>query len=306
MAEVFVSLRDLGLQPTHQGKVRDTLDLGDRLLIVTSDRISAFDCVLPGGLPGKGVLLNQLSAFWFRGLSRLLPTHYLSTEDADLPAALAAHAPALRGRWMLVRKAQRLPVECVVRGYLAGSGWTEYQSRGSVCGITLPAGLKEFDRLPQPIFTPTTKEDEGHDRPLTPEGTRALIGAEQARALEQRSLEIYQRAAKYALSRGVVVVDTKFEFGIIGGELALIDEVLTPDSSRFWPAEALGRSGLPTAWDKQFVRDYLKTLDWDRTPPAPPLPEEIARRALQLYRLAYDTLTDGRREPAWNDPEGKP
>jgi phosphoribosylaminoimidazole-succinocarboxamide synthase len=270
---------------------------------VTSDRISAFDCVLPGGLPGKGVLLNQLSAFWFRGLSRVLPTHFLSTGETDLPAELSRHADALRGRWMLVKKAQRVPVECVVRGYLAGSGWTEYQAQGSICGQAVPPGLKEFDRLPHPIFTPTTKEDEGHDRPLTPAGTRALVGEETADELERLSLAIYQRASAYARERGVVVVDTKFEFGFIEGRLALIDEVLTPDSSRFWPASALGRGGLPQAWDKQFVRDYLKSLDWDRNPPAPPLPAEIAVKALELYRLAYDTLTEGRSEPLWTDGE---
>jgi phosphoribosylaminoimidazole-succinocarboxamide synthase len=299
MPAAFMSLEDLGLKPTHRGKVRETVDLGDRLFIVTTDRISAFDCVLPQGLPGKGILLNQLSAFWFRGLSRVWPTHFISTDDADLGQRFASHQDVLRGRWMLVHKAERINVECVVRGYLAGSGWSEYQSQGSIAGHALPAGLREFDRLPQPIFTPSTKEEEGHDRPITLAETAELLGDGLARELERLSLEIYRRGAAYALSRGVILADTKFEFGHINGELSLIDEVMTPDSSRFWPVASMAGGSLPAAWDKQFVRDYLKTLDWDRTPPAPPLPLEIATRALDLYRMAYDTLTAGAREPAW-------
>lgn len=295
----FRGLEDLGLRPAHKGKVRETLDLGQNLFIVTTDRISAFDCILPQGLPGKGILLNQLSAFWFRGLQRFLPTHFLSTEDADIPEALAGHRESLRGRWMLVRKAERIPIECVVRGYLAGSGWTEYKASGTIAGHKLPSGLKEHDPLPEPIFTPTTKEEVGHDRPITVAEAGEILGRETAAQIEQRSLEIFRRGSAYAAGRGVILADTKFEFGWIDGKLSLIDEVLTPDSSRFWPASSLQGAGGPTAWDKQFVRDYLKGLDWDRNPPAPPLPPEIAARALELYRQAYESLTGGAREPAW-------
>jgi phosphoribosylaminoimidazole-succinocarboxamide synthase len=297
MASVFMSLQELGVTPSHKGKVRETADLGERLLIVTTDRISAFDCILPDGLAGKGILLNQLSAFWFRGFARMLPTHFLSADDADLPPEFAPHAEALRGRWMLVRKARRLSVECVVRGYLAGSGWTEYQATGSIAGHVLPPGLKEFDRLPRPIFTPSTKEEEGHDRPIDLEETGRIVGSEVAAELEKRSLEIFLTGSAYSLGRGVVLADTKFEFGFIEGKLSLIDEVLTPDSSRFWPAASLRAGGRPVAWDKQYVRDYLKSLQWDRNPPAPPLPPEVAAEALALYRRAYETLTGGMREP---------
>jgi phosphoribosylaminoimidazole-succinocarboxamide synthase len=299
MTRLFRTLEDLGLHPWHRGKVRETCDLGERLLIVTTDRISAFDCVLPGGLPGKGILLNRLSAFWLRGFARWMPTHFLSDDEADLPAAFAPHRQALAGRWMLVRKAERVPVECVVRGYLTGSGWAEYRASGTVCGIPLPAGLREFDRLPAPLFTPTTKADEGHDQPLTPAQTGDLVGAETARALERLALEVYRRGADYALDRGIIIADTKFEFGFIDGRLSLIDEVLTPDSSRFWPRASWAPGRPPEPLDKQYVRDYLKGLDWDRNPPAPPLPEAIAGEALERYRRACETLTEGRPEPEW-------
>jgi phosphoribosylaminoimidazole-succinocarboxamide synthase len=306
MSDLFLSLEELGLRPTHRGKVREICDLGEELFIVTTDRISAFDCVLPGGLPRKGILLNQLSAFWFRGFSRLLPTHFLSMEDVDLPSRLRPHAAPLRGRWMLVRKAARLPIECVVRGYLAGSGWAEYAEKGSVAGQALPAGLREFDPLPTgPLFTPTTKEDEGHDEPLSLEEAANLIGPEVAHELERLSLFLYERASAYAATRGVVIADTKFEFGVIDGRIHLIDEVLTPDSSRFWPADSVGR-GVPTAWDKQYVREYLKTLPWNRTPPAPPLPPEVAAQALSLYERAFDTLCGGGKEPVWPEETAGP
>lgn len=304
MIRPFQSLGELGIRPWHRGKVRETIDLGDRLLIVTTDRISAFDCVLPEGLPGKGLLLNRLSAFWFRGFSRLMPTHFVSVADGDLPAEFAAHRERLSGRWMLVRKAERVPVECVVRGYLTGSGWAEYRSSGTVCGIGLAPGLREFDRLPEPLFTPTTKAEQGHDEPLTPSQTADLVGAETARALERASLEVYRRGRDYALARGIIIADTKFEFGWIDGRLALIDEVLTPDSSRFWPRESLEGGGPPEPLDKQYVRDYLKTLDWDRNPPAPPLPPAIVAEALARYRRACDGLTEGRLEPDWGEAGG--
>lgn len=303
MKDAFMSLAESGITPDHRGKVRETLDLGDHLWIVTTDRISAFDCVLPEGLTGKGILLNQLAAFWFRGLEQFIPTHFVSCDDSDLPARFASLRDRVRGRWMLVRKADRLPIECVVRGYLTGSGWAEYRETGFVCGIRLPEGLVEFDRLPQPTFTPTTKEDVGHDRPMSPAETRSLLGAETASEVERLSIEIYQRAAEYALARGIVIADTKFEFGWIDGRLSLIDEALTPDSSRFWTRESLEER--PPGWkspvslDKQYVRDYLKTLDWNREPPAPPLPPDVEKEALARYARACDSLTEGRKAPDW-------
>jgi phosphoribosylaminoimidazole-succinocarboxamide synthase len=301
MMPAFLGLEPLGITPWHRGKVRETIDLGDRLLVVTTDRISAFDCVLPHGLPGKGGLLNRISSFWFRGFRRVLPTHFLSADEPDLPPEFAAYARALAGRWMLVRKAERVPVECVVRGYLAGSGWTEYRKSGSVCGIPLPPGLKQFDRLPAPVFTPTTKAERGHDEPLTPQQTVDLVGKETAAELARLTLEVYSRGSAYALTRGVVIADTKFEFGWIDGTLSLIDEVLTPDSSRFWSLASLHAGGPPDCWDKQYVRDYLATLEWDRNPPAPPLPAAVAAEALARYQRACDLLTGGAAEPRWED-----
>jgi len=295
----FHSLDELGIGPDHRGKVRETVDLGQELFIVTTDRISAFDCVLPQGLPGKGVLLNQLSAFWFRGFSQLLPTHFISTDDRDIPGQFAGHLEVLRGRWMRVRKAGRIPIECVVRGYLAGSGWDEYRKTGEILGQAVPGGLKEFDRLPDPLFTPTTKEEEGHDRPISVKEMAGIVGDETAAELERLSLEIYSRGVEYALARGIIIADTKFEFGFIDGRIALIDEVLTPDSSRFWPLESLQRTGKPDPPDKQYVRDYLKTLDWDRNPPAPDLPDSVVAEALDRYRRAYEDLAGGRERPDW-------
>lgn len=301
MSKPFLGLAPLGIKPWHHGKVRETIDLGDRLLVVTTDRISAFDCVLPDGLPGKGVLLNRISAFWFRGFRRILPTHFLSIDEQDLPPEFAPHAHALAGRWMLVRKAERVPVECVVRGYLAGSGWAEYRKSTSVCGLPLPPGLKQFDRLPAPIFTPTTKAEQGHDEPLTPQQTIDLVGKETAAELARLAVEVYGRGCAYALARGVVIADTKFEFGWIDGKLSLIDEVLTPDSSRFWSLASLQAGGPPDSWDKQYVRDYLASLEWDRNPPAPPLPAAVSAEALARYRRACDTLTGGVEGPDWED-----
>ncbi|MEZ4651851.1 MAG: phosphoribosylaminoimidazolesuccinocarboxamide synthase [Candidatus Eisenbacteria bacterium] len=303
MKGAFQTVRDLDIEPTHSGKVRETIDLGDTLFIVTTDRISAFDVVLPEGLAEKGKILNGLTTFWFRGLGKFFPTHFLGTEPEFLPEAYRAHADALAGRWMRVRKAERLPVECVVRGYITGSGWSEYQKVGSVCGIPLPPGLKEFDRLAEPIFTPTTKADEGHDMPMTPSEVIDTLGADVAREVERMSKEIYSRASEYALARGVIIADTKFEFGWIDGKLSLIDEALTPDSSRFWPKASLENRGPdwkgPDTWDKQYVRDYLKTLDWNREPPGPALPADVEVEALARYRRAVDAITEGKREPEW-------
>ena len=292
MTQAFLGLAPLGIKPWHCGKVRETVDLGDRLLVVTTDRVSAFDCVLPDGLPGKGALLNRISAFWFRGLRSLLPTHFLTTDETDLPAEFAPHAASLAGRWMLVRKAERVPVECVVRGYLAGSGWAEYRGSGTVCGLRLPPGLKEFDRLPEPIFTPTTKAEQGHDEPLTPAQTADLVGKETAAALARLTLEVYGRGCAYALGRGVIIADTKFEFGMEEGKkLILIDEALTPDSSRFWPLDGYAPGGAQKSFDKQFVRDYLLSIRWDKKPPAPSLPAEVIRRTSEKYIEAYERLT---------------
>lgn len=299
MQALFQSLDDLGIPADHRGKVRETLDLGSELFIVTTDRISAFDCVLPQGLPGKGILLNQLSAFWFRGFSEFIPTHFISTDDTDIPERFAEHADVLCGRWMRVRKAKRIEIECVVRGYLAGSGWEEYKRSGEILGQAVPPGLSEFDRLPEPLFTPTTKEEEGHDRPISVAEMADIVGGDTAAALERLSLEIYSRGVEYALSRGIIIADTKFEFGFIDGKISLIDEVLTPDSSRFWPLESLQRTGKPDPLDKQYVRDYLKTLDWDRNPPAPDLPDSVIAEALDRYRRACEDLTEGRDRPAW-------
>ncbi len=277
--------------PSKRGKVRDIFDLGDRLLLVATDRISAFDCILPTPVPDKGRILTALSRFWFERTQSLVPNHLLSTDTADFPEPFRNHPESLRGRSMLVRRTDPLPVECVVRGYLAGSGWKEYLASGSVCGVPLPAGLRESDRLPEPIFTPTTKAEEGHDAPISFEETAARIGRSLAERIRDLSIRIYRTSAEYALERGILIADTKFEFGIDGGELVLIDEVLTPDSSRFWPADEYRPGGPQPSMDKQFVRDYLEGLDWDKTPPAPALPPEIVEKTAERYREAWRRLT---------------
>ena len=296
----FLGLRALGVQPAHAGKVREIIDLGATLLMVTTDRLSAFDQVLPGGIPGRGILLNQLSLFWFERLAPIIPHHVIDTQLDGLPPPLEAHRALLAGRTMRVHKAQRVPVECVVRGWLAGAGLADYQARGAICGVPLPPGLAPFARLPEPIFTPTTKADAGHDEPLSPSALRNLVGEELARKLQRTSLELYRHAARHAEERGVVIADTKFEFGWIAERLALIDEALTPDSSRFWPRESVGPGKQPVSLDKQAVRDYLKAAGWQGEGPAPQLPEEVvgetvARYARALRLLATsDPLPDGR------------
>lgn len=296
MEHSFRSISDHGLSPTYQGKVREILDLGDKLLIVTTDRISAFDCILPTPIPGKGKLLNRISGHWFRGLAPHLPTHFLSDEEADFPKALASLLPDVRERWVLVRKAERVPVECVVRGYLAGSAIDEYRKTGTVVGVPLPPGIEKYGRLPEAIFTPTTKEDVGHDQPVTFAELADRVGGELAVQLRDLSLRIFRMAEAYARGRGLILVDTKFEFGWIDGQLALIDEVLTPDSSRYWDGESYG-SAPPVSLDKEYVRAYLKTLDWDRNPPAPPLPQEQIAEAFRRYRLVHDRLGVGSHPP---------
>jgi phosphoribosylaminoimidazole-succinocarboxamide synthase len=265
-------------------------DLGERLLIVATDRISAFDCVLPTPVPQKGVILTQMSLFWLSMMSDILPNHLITANVAEYPADLRKYGDQLEGRSMLVRKARRIDVECVVRGYLAGSGWKDYQKTGMVCGHALPPGLRECDQLPEPIFTPATKEDSGHDVNVSREHLVTLVGNELASELERLSLAIYERGREYAEKRGIIIADTKFEFGWIDGRISLIDEIMSPDSSRFWPADTYQPGRAQDSFDKQYVRDYLETLDWDKTPPAPPLPADILAGTQAKYREAYERL----------------
>jgi len=277
-----------------RGKVRDLYDLGDHLLIVATDRISAFDVVLPTGIPGKGRILTQISRYWFSVTRDLVPNHLLSTEVEDFPAVLTPYREILAGRSMLVKKAKPLPVECIVRGYLAGSGWKEYQASGTVCGITLPPGLQESARLEEPIFTPSTKAEGGaHDENIPFERTVALLGRDLAEQVKGLSLALYRRAREVAERKGILIADTKFEFGIEEGDgrLLLIDELLTPDSSRFWPKDAYVPGRSQQSFDKQFVRDYLESIGWDKRPPAPPLPDEIVRKTAERYAEALARLT---------------
>jgi phosphoribosylaminoimidazole-succinocarboxamide synthase len=278
--------------PRHaRGKVRDVYTVDDRLLIVATDRISAFDYILPTGIPDKGRVLTQLSIFWFDFLRDVTPTHFLTANVDEYPAPLPGFRDQLEGRSMLVKRAKMVEIECVARGYISGSGWKEYKQQGTVCGIKLPAGLKESDKLPEPIFTPATKAQTGHDENVSFEHVVGLIGEDLASRLRDLTLEIYSRAARYAETKGIIIADTKFEFGFVGDELVLGDEVLTPDSSRFWPAETYKPGGAQFSFDKQFVRDYLESISWNKQPPAPPLPEEVAAKTGEKYREAYRILT---------------
>jgi len=284
--------------PTSQGKVRDLYDLGDRLLLVASDRISAFDVVLPEPIPYKGEVLTKLSLFWFELLGDVVENHLLSTDLADLPEQFAEMREHLAGRFMLVKKAQVFPVECIVRGYLAGSGLKEYQREGTVCGIPLPAGLVESSRLPEPIFTPSTKAEIGlHDENISFERAAELIGLQAATTLRDRSLAVYSAARDHAASRGIIIADTKFEFGTVDGEITLVDEVLTPDSSRFWPADTYEPGKTQPSFDKQPVRDWLESTGWDKTPPPPPMPAEIVEATSARYIQAYELITGRAFEP---------
>ena len=278
-----------GLAPSARGKVRDIYDLGDRLLIVATDRISAFDVVMPTPIPDKGRVLTQLSLFWFALLREVIPNHVLSGDQ--LPAPFDAHSELLRGRSMLVQKTRPLPIECVVRGYLSGSGWKEYRASGTVCGIGLPAGLGESEQLPEPIFTPATKAVSGHDENISFERAAGLVGRELAERVRAVSLEIYRRAAAHAAPRGVILADTKFEFGLVDDRLMWIDEALTPDSSRFWPAAEYRPGGPQPSFDKQFVRDSLERIRWPKTPPGPDLPPDVVAATRAKYREAYRLLT---------------
>ncbi|MFB3826939.1 MAG: phosphoribosylaminoimidazolesuccinocarboxamide synthase [Bryobacteraceae bacterium] len=280
-----------GMEPHARGKVRDVYSLGDRLLIVATDRISAFDYILASGIPDKGRVLTQLSLFWFDFLRGVVPTHVITADVDQYPEPLRACRAQLEGRSMLVKRAEMVEIECVARGYLSGSGWKEYRQSGTVCGIKLPPGLRESDRLPEPLFTPATKAQTGHDENVSFAAVVDLVGSELAGRLRDLTLGIYSRAARYAETRGVLIADTKFEFGFVNGELVLADEVLTPDSSRFWPAENYAPGGPQFSYDKQFVRDYLESIRWNKQPPAPALPDEVARKTSEKYRQAYTALT---------------
>jgi len=286
---VRTELPDLPL--LKRGKVRDLYDLGDSLLIVATDRISAFDSILPTGIPLKGKILTALSDFWFDMMADLAPNHVITTDVADMGEAPARHAQILAGRTTQGRKAEVLPVECVVRGYLAGSAWLEYQHSSSVCGVSLPAGLSQSDKLPQPIFTPATKAESGHDENISFDTMADLVGTGRAAFIRDRSIAIYERAAQHALARGVIICDTKLEWGTVDDGLVLIDELLTPDSSRFWPLDSYQPGGSPPSFDKQFVRDYLNEIGWDHEPPAPELPDEVVNKTTEKYLDALKRLT---------------
>jgi phosphoribosylaminoimidazole-succinocarboxamide synthase len=284
------SLELPGVRKGASGKVREIFDLGEHLLLVTTDRISAFDCILPNPIPRKGEVLTQLSAFWFERFD-FLENHIVTTEFSDFPAVLRPFEAELRGRSMLVKKAQPLPVECVVRGYLAGSGWKEYQSQGSVCGIPLPAGMLQAQQLPETLFTPSTKAVSGHDENIGWEECVRLVGSGVAEEVRSHSVRLYEAGRAWAATKGILIADTKFEFGLLDGRVILIDECLTPDSSRFWPAAGYAPGMSPPSFDKQFVRDYLETLDWDKAPPAPDLPEAVIAGTSAKYLEAFERLT---------------
>ena len=275
-----------------RGKVRDVYDLGEQLLMVASDRISAFDYVLPTMVPDKGKILTQLSAYWFRQMEDVVPNHLVTADARQFPQSLSIYRDSLEGRTMLVRKTEKLPIECVVRGYLAGSGWKEYQHAGKVCGVALPPDLRESDRLPEPIFTPATKEEQGkHDENISFDRMAEIVGRDLAETLRDRSLALYIKASRLAEARGLILCDTKFEFGLLNGKPILIDEILTPDSSRFWDKKAYVPGKPQDSFDKQFVRNYLESIGWNKQPPVPELPAEVVRNTRKLYAEAFERLT---------------
>jgi phosphoribosylaminoimidazole-succinocarboxamide synthase len=280
-----------GIRLFKKGKVRNVFEVGDELLIVATDRISAFDWVLPSLIPFKGKVLTQLSKFWFDFVALACPNHLITTEVADFPAVLKPFLEILEKRSMLVRRTRVVPVECVVRGYLSGSGWSEYKKTGKISGLKIPKGLKESDRLEKPIFTPSTKAEQGHDVNISFKEVQRLIGGDLAKKIRKASLETYQKAALYALSKGIIIADTKFEFGLVGDELVLVDEIFTPDSSRFWPLATYEPGKSQPSLDKQFVRDYLETTGWDKNSPPPPLPEAIVAKTSEKYLEIYRLLT---------------
>ncbi|MBI9020064.1 MAG: phosphoribosylaminoimidazolesuccinocarboxamide synthase [Verrucomicrobia bacterium] len=292
MSHALTKIEIPGAPKPRSGKVREIFELDDQLLFVASDRISAFDCVMPNGIPQKGEVLTQISKFWFERTGDIVKNHMISVDVADFPAPFNKHADQLAGRSMLVKKTTVFPVECIVRGYLIGSGWKEYQQSGTIGGMPLRPGYQMADKLDEPIFTPSTKAEQGlHDENISFETAKEIVGEEKAEKLKAISLALYKQAAEYALTKGIIIADTKFEFGELDGEIILIDEALTPDSSRFWPADTYQVGSSPMSFDKQFVRDYLETLDWDKTPPAPALPEEILKKSQAKYLEAYERLT---------------
>ena len=281
-----------GLTLINRGKVRDLYDLGDSLLIVSTDRISAFDVILPNGVPRKGEVLNKMSIFWFSQVQDIVANHIITTDVSRFPAACLPYADVLAGRSMVVKKAKPLPIECIVRGYISGSGWKDYQKTGAVCGIRLPAGLRESEVLPEPIFTPSTKADVGvHDENISFEEACKTVGAELAGSVRDLAVAVYLRARQVAEKRGIIIADTKMEFGTLDGKVILIDELLTPDSSRFWPQDSYAPGRSQNSYDKQFVRDYLLSLDWDQKAPAPNLPADIIEKTSERYIEAYRRLT---------------
>jgi len=297
--ETVLQLDLPGIKKLRSGKVREIFDLGDRLLLVASDRLSAFDVIMPNGIPRKGEVLTQISHFWFGKFASLVPNHLLAGANDPLPKYLQPFATGavckdLARRSMIVKKAKPLAIECIVRGYLSGSGWKEYKKSQTVCGIRLPAGLTESAELPEPIFTPSTKAEAGHDENISFDEACKIVGAELATQARDLSLKIYRAARDYARQRGIIIADTKFEFGLDNGKLILIDEVLTPDSSRFWPADQYAPGRGQPSFDKQFVRDYLETLDWDKTPPGPKLPDDVVAKTTAKYLEAYERLTGGK------------
>lgn len=288
--DVLLSTDFKDLKLYKRGKVRDVYDLGDKLLIVSTDRISCFDVVLPSGIPYKGEVLNKLSGFWFEFIKGISPHHFITADINDYPPKLQKYKTYLLDRSMLVKKTKPIALECVVRGYLSGSGWKEYKEKQSVCAIKLPPGLLESDKLPNVLFTPSTKQDTGHDVNVDQKDVEDLVGGDIADKLKKLSIAIYEKANRYALDRGIIIADTKFEFGFYNNEIILIDELLTPDSSRFWPKDQYQRGKSALSFDKQFVRDYLESLGWDKTPPAPELPEDIIKKTSSKYLEAYKRL----------------
>lgn len=279
------------IKPFSIGKVRDIYDLGDKLLIIATDRISAFDVVLPTGIPSKGKVLNKISEFWFDFTKDIINNHLITTNISDYPDELKKYSDILEGRSMITKKAQRINIECVVRAYLSGSAWKAYKESGSVCGIKLPSGLRESEKLSEPIFTPTTKAESGHDIELIQSEAEDLVGKDTFRKIKEKSIQILISAGALAESKGLILADTKFEFGIYDGDLILIDEVLTPDSSRFWPLDDYEPGRAQKSFDKQYVRDYLESINWDKNPPAPPLPDDVVQKTTKKYIEAYRRIT---------------
>ena len=292
MSQIVFETRMPELNLLKRGKVRDIYELEDHLLLVATDRLSAFDVILPDPIPDKGKILNKISLFWFEQMNSLVPNHVISSEVSEYPEVCRQYADILEGRSMLVRKAEPLPIECIVRGYISGSGWKDYQETGSICGIKLPQGLTESDRLPEPIFTPSTKAEVGeHDANIDFKTAAGLIGNELAEKIKSLSVAIYKKGAELANNKGIIIADTKFEFGKVGNEIILIDEVLTPDSSRFWPKASYIPGGPQQSFDKQYVRDYLISINWDKKPPAPKLPEDVIQNTRDKYLEALNRLT---------------